>query len=80
MKKKAPVKPSAASDKTAKLSHLKKMPAKAKRGVTHDVASDHGAPVAQMEGREDFHEVYRPHGEGYGQADVKDVYRAHGKG
>lgn len=66
MKRRAPVKPSSTSDPTTKLSHLKKMLPKIKRAVANDVSNDRGAPVAQVEGQEDFHKVYRPRGGGYG--------------
>jgi hypothetical protein len=66
MKRRAPVKSTASTDKTVRLSHLNKMTPKAKGGVASDVSSDQGAPVAQVEGQRDFHQVYRPHGSGYG--------------
>lgn len=66
MKRKAPLSGTAASDLTTKMSHLSKMTGKAKKGVAADVTCDYGHPVAQIEGQEDFHKVYRPRGKGYG--------------
>lgn len=66
MKKRAQLSGTASSDTSTKLSHLNKMAGKAKKGVASDVSNDQGHPVAQVEGQEDFHQVYRPRGKGYG--------------
>ncbi len=80
MARRAPIKDTAKSDKTARLGHLVKMSPKVKRAVQADVNKDRDEPVAEVEGQPDFQKVYRRRGEGYGQDDVEDVYRAYGKG